>query len=53
MSFDFQTKAPVSKIFVCLLGPEFMIWVDKRKKSLKTQIIFQLSQMFCGILESC
>ena len=49
MSFDFQTKTPVSKIFACLLGLQFMIWVDKRKESLKTQFIFQLSQIFCGI----
>ena len=30
-----------------------MICVHKRKENLNTQIISQLSQVFCGILQSC
>ena len=30
-----------------------MIWIHKRKESLRTQIISQFSQVFCGILQSC
>ena len=53
MIFDFKTKTPVSKILYACLASNSMIWVQKRKESLRTQIISQLSQVFCGILQSC
>ena len=53
MFFDFQTKTPVSKILYACLASNSMIWGHKRKESLSTQITSQLSQVFCGILQSC
>ena len=53
MFFDFQTKTPVSKILNACLASNSMIWVQKRKKSLSTQFISQLPQVFCGISQSC
>ena len=53
MFFDFQTKTPVSKILYACLASNSMICVHKRKESLSTQIISQLSQVFCRILQSC
>ena len=46
MFFDFQTKTPVSKILDACLSSNSMIWVHKRKESLSTQFISQLSQVF-------
>ena len=51
--FDFQNKTPVSKIFYACLASNSMIWLHKRKESLITQIIPQLSQVFPGTLQSC
>ena len=53
MFFDFQTKTPVSKILYACLASSSMMWLHKRKESLSTQFISQLSQAFCGILPSC
>ena len=51
--FDFQSKTPVSIILYACLYSNSMICADKRKESLKTQFIYQLSQSCCSILQSC
>ena len=39
-------------MYACLASNS-MVWVHKRKKNLRPQVISQLSQVFCGILQSC
>ena len=53
MLFDFQTKTAVSIILYACLYSISIICVSKPKESLKTQFISQLSQIICGILQSC
>ena len=53
MFFNFQTKTPVTKFLNACLASNSMIWVHKRQESLSTQTVSQLSQVFCGMIQSC
>ena len=46
MFFDFCIKTPVSNILYACLSSDSTIWLDSRKESLKTQVIYQPSQIF-------
>ena len=50
--FDFQIKTPVSKILYACLDSNSIICVHKRQKSLSTEFISQLLQVFGDILQS-